>query len=541
VLTIKARRPGCFAEQREDRLVLQGEVDWLVEGPPEELGGVDQALHGISERLSNGLRLLNFHNAVGFFEVPGLGRIEVISSKWTQEDCHRLLADLTKVASPLPFSARAAAALPYDRSVIAREDVLYHAFVYLRHALSGESDPSERLVPALNQIVYDPHRRFTPTTAPVHLDVARRVEVGALAALAAGRFPLTKLPIPSSLPLARALRQHLPERIDETRVEATVDTPENRFVKSFLHLVGGIAQGLRRVIQAQPPHDAFAERLLKDCDEFERALEPIVRHPVWRDVGPMVHLPASSTVLQRRRGYREVYRVFAKLSLATQVALPPSTVRDLLELKDVALLYELWSYFTLVNHLTRLLGRPTFAEGASTTNLEMRVRWGIRVEWAGRARLVYSPPFSAKEGRRRSYSVPLRPDIGLEIVEGINAGWHFFDAKFRVQRLDDVMPSEEQDYDADLGREDERQGTFKLADLYKMHTYRDAIEGARSVWILYPGTEYRFFTIDGTRLDPSDDTLSDDLQGVGALPLLPTDKSARPQRVLRALIGRWDQ
>jgi predicted component of viral defense system (DUF524 family) len=126
-------------------------------------------------------------------------------------------------------------------------------------------------------------------------------------------------------------------------------------------------------------------------------------------------------------------------------------------------------------------------------------------------------------------------------VEGINAGWHFFDAKFRVQRLDDVMPSEEQDYDADLGREDERQGTFKLADLYKMHTYRDAIEGARSVWILYPGTEYRFFTIDGTRLDPSDDTLSDDLQGVGALPLLPTDKSARPQRVLRALIGRWDQ
>ncbi len=39
---------------------------------------------------------------------------------------------------------------------------------------------------------------------------------------------------------------------------------------------------------------------------------------------------------------------------------------------------------------------------------------------------------------------------------------------------------------------------FKRADLYKMHAYCDAIPNARSVWILYPGSELRFFSEDGS-------------------------------------------
>ena len=53
------------------------------------------------------------------------------------------------------------------------------------------------------------------------------------------------------------------------------------------------------------------------------------------------------------------------------------------------------------------------------------------------------------------------------------------------------------DKDGDDEKVGERSGTFKCGDIYKMHAYRDAIPDARSVWILYPGGEFRFFGIPG--------------------------------------------
>jgi hypothetical protein len=49
----------------------------------------------------------------------------------------------------------------------------------------------------------------------------------------------------------------------------------------------------------------------------------------------------------------------------------------------------------------------------------------------------------------------------------------------------------ESDENAETGCE-EPKSTFKRADLYKMRTYRDSIPRARSVWILYPGNDFRF-------------------------------------------------
>ena len=82
--------------------------------------------------------------------------------------------------------------------------------------------------------------------------------------------------------------------------------------------------------------------------------------------------------------------------------------------------------------------------------------------------------------------MPLIPDIALRIPDGPNAGLHLFDAKFRVQALTDVGLAAD-DKDADDEKAAERAGSFKRADIYKMHAYRDAIPSARSVWILYPG------------------------------------------------------
>ncbi len=122
--------------------------------------------------------------------------------------------------------------------------------------------------------------------------------------------------------------------------------------------------------------------------------------------------------------------------------------------------------------------------------------------------------------------MPLIPDIALSIPDGPNAGLHLFDAKFRVQALTDVGLAAD-DKDADDEKAAERAGSFKRADIYKMHAYRDAIPDARSVWILYPGGEFRFFGVPGgggqagDRAASSAEGLPGEFEGVGAIPVAP--------------------
>lgn len=137
----------------------------------------------------------------------------------------------------------------------------------------------------------------------------------------------------------------------------------------------------------------------------------------------------------------------------------------------------------------------------------------------------------------RSYSVPLRPDIALQIPSGPNEGLHLFDAKFKVDRLDVVMSVNRNDEDV-RDAADERRGIFKRGDLYKMHTYRDAIPHARSVWILYPGTNVRFFNALEKQTISSAESFSSIVQGVGAIPLLPDEEQHTAiSSVIRHLLG----
>ena len=68
---------------------------------------------------------------VGLFSVPCLGEIDVVSGKCDRRDFHQMLLELCEVAAGLPFASRITGALPYDRSVVGQEAILYHAFVYL--------------------------------------------------------------------------------------------------------------------------------------------------------------------------------------------------------------------------------------------------------------------------------------------------------------------------------------------------------------------------------------------------------------------------
>jgi predicted component of viral defense system (DUF524 family) len=109
-------------------------------------------------------------------------------------------------------------------------------------------------------------------------------------------------------------------------------------------------------------------------------------------------------------------------------------------------------------------------------------------------RLWYNKTYSRGNG---SYSLKLRPDIVLEVGDKK----YIFDAKFKLERLNWEEVEEEKNF------------TFKNGDIYKMHTYKDAIRGVKTAFILYPNPckvkKDFYHEQEGSKT------------GVGAIPMLP--------------------
>ncbi|MCY3699988.1 MAG: DUF2357 domain-containing protein [Gemmatimonadetes bacterium] len=475
-------------------------------------------------KTGHGALVLNLVNSVGVLDLPGVGQVELHTGKLDEAGFEALLADLTRLATSLPFSAGAPGSSPYASGPPLRDEVLYHAFVYLRHILSDGAPAEERLLPALELIQRAPHRRWRTEWRDVPVETLTRVDSRTLLDLVTrtGAPVHTASLSPAAATLTERLGGRLPEEISERRIRATVDTPENRFAKAFIGQAGGIIGRVRS--KAASRRDVFGRSLLADCDRMEAALMPVARHSMWDEVGTMVRIPLSSTVLQRRRGYRHVLRHYARIRLAPRIPLDGRKMRDLLELKDIALLYELWTFFRLAEIICGLLGLPVrSARTDAGDDFQVVLGWNRTFEWPGGTRLAYNESFSRSErSPYHAYSVPLRPDITLHVPEGPNCGLHVLDAKFRVQTLGEAGLERDEDPPE---KASERRGDFKRGDISKMHTYRDAIRNARSVWILYPGSEFRFFDALNSRrvIQPTD--LPSLLEGVGAIPFAPKPDS----------------
>ena len=522
---------GEAARKTDRGYCLQSERKWVVEGD-------DQALTQIAHQLPSANRtwvgqqqralILNLVNSVGVLELPHLGTLDLVTGKFGTDQFDAMLRQLTESATTLPFSANEAAAGRYSVSTAPRDEVLYHAFVYLRDILSDRAPDEVRLLPALEMIVREPHRLWRSHRRDVRIEAMTRVDAHTPLDLVTrpGMAVVASSLSPSGAKLAERLRWRLPEAVSERKIRPTADTAENRFVKAFIGQARTIIGRMRSAVSSRRP-DVFRRNLLRDCDRMEASLMPIARHSMWEEVGRMVRIPFSSTVLQRRRGYRRVLRHFSRIRLAPTIPLDKDGMRDLLELKNIALLYELWTFFRLVDEISALLGSPPVRSGRPTSDLfQTAFAAGGSFEWDAGVHLVYNQRFSrSRGGQWHSYSVPLIPDIALSVPDGPNGGLHLFDAKFRVRALGDVGLSAG-DKDGDDEKAAERAGSFKRADIYKMHAYRDAIPEARSVWILYPGGEFRFFGVrgeggDGGREASSAEGLPGELDGVGAIPVRP--------------------
>ncbi len=489
--------------------VLAAELEWVVTGPAAEVMALAHALPRHGERVAEGVLLLRFGNAVGELDLPHLGRVEVRSGKWGEATFDAMLADLVRIASSLPFSRGDGPMLRFSMDRNPTQNVLYHAFLYLRHVLSDRAPRDQRLMPALEAVIRDPHRRWSRIDRRVPIEAMTHAGPSTVAQLLAGRLdrPGAGTRVGGGgRRLMNRLGGQLPVSVVESQVRSDLDTPENRFVRRFLEEAARTVALVMKAAEGERS-EAFRARVRAEAADCAERLEQVRRAPLWREVGEAGHLPSGSTVLRQRRGYRDVFGHWVRMRRTAQLPLDDRALQSLVEAKDIATLYELWCYFQTVEAVSEVLGPPLRKGSFAVSEFELGVNREYWVEWDD-VRVGYNVPHSrGRRGIRRSYSVPLRPDIVLEDRRFGAPRVHLLDAKFRLQRK---------------VSEDGTKRSFKPADVHKMHAYRDGIVHARTAWVLYPGDEDAWW-----ELEPG--------FGVGVVGLVPGAGATRLASPIQAL------
>lgn len=463
--------------------------------------------------------ILSFRNFVGRTSLAGVG-IDVVSKKLGPGGVGVLLDEVSTIASGLVFGSATPTGLAATASRTNLPPVPYHQLQFLRRAMLGD-DPSKDgpMQDWLSAVMRVPTRRFAQDHPVVTLDRVRHLDHRAVA----GIFPNLDRLAPvgsgsplSASPLARALtfgspaQAHMPTHVAAPVGRLSHDTPENRFVR---HVVGECLSLVYRFAD----HARIDAGLRRDCRRMAGILEQAAASPVLTEAGRLTSMTAPSQALMKAEGYRDVFAFW--LAMGRHVSLPLDALETarFLEGRNIATLYEYWVFVKVLKIVCDLVGidRPgplrlrTDELGTSLTmGLVEKVGSGISVS--------YNPSFNRSGGG--AYSTPLRPDVVLAIGDKL----HAFDAKYRLDRI------EAGDDD------DDGAGSYKRADLYKMHTYRDAIHDMRTAFVVYPGSEFVFFSRSGIRLsDPTG--VTPDAEGVGAVTLRPSD--AVPEAGLRTLLG----
>lgn len=341
--------------------------------------------------------------------------------------------------------------------------------------------------------------------------------------------------------------------IEVGRSEETLDTPENRFIKFALIHWREVMARIRGALMRQSL-TAPVQRGLREVEGVLDQLDALLSEEMFREVGPLTHFPAHSQVLQKREGYRDILRIYVQFEVAALLAWEGGQDVYSAGQRNVAILYEYWTFLQLARVITSLTGQTLDVEDLvdvredglviGLTQGEHCITGEIsRLGRTLRLELWFNRTFGSRlagAADAPSWSRAMRPDCALRIYPGsenlapfdeVEDVWLHFDAKYRVEEIRDLFGKDvegEEDEAKFAGEEQEakRRGEAKRADLLRMHAYRDAIRRSAGAYVLYPGTEPRDFKV-----------YHEVLPGIGAFALRPTaDESVEGLGRLRSFI-----
>lgn len=255
----------------------------------------------------------------------------------------------------------------------------------------------------------------------------------------------------------------------------SVDTPENRFIKSVVitcrKKLVAFEKRFRSIDQVAD-RQRLSDNFLHELHQWQYSLNKILAHNFFDDVSVYTGLNKESLVLQQKTGYSKVYRIWQDLKFYLDKFGDQSTI----SVKSVAEIYEVWCFLTLKNILIDDLGFSEISVLGNKLILNGYFEYQLKDGFVGafmferadgvKVRLVHEPKFTKNGLDIRSYLVSQEPDIVLEIEfpNGEKFIW-LFDAKYRIKTEEDRFGSEN------------LKNTDYVPDdaINQMHRYRDAL------------------------------------------------------------------
>jgi len=446
---------------------------------------------------------------------------EVRSRKIGYEDHYTaMIADLCEAASSLIFEEKSPFSIDLDFKKSVRRS-FYEDFMFLEYLFRPEN-----LLTSYEHIRRDPHKKLKKHRENVPLLLAQSLGPYELINMVSnpGNLYKTHSP-PGNWP--QNMRNYVPKDVNQQQDFEIIDTPENRFVKYFIGLVDGLIDEMVLYVEENERDGYAADKIY----EYQEIIHEYCLDSWFDDIGEMEYFPSNSQVLQKKEGYRDILRYF--LFLEIDFNLKWNGFEDIIRgyQKKLFDLYEYWCYIRLFRVLCELEGRRTEYENLFDSNEKT---WAVefkrgenskqrfKIEIQGEifdVELKYNrkfvrtkPPF--KVCSMGSYSVELRPDYTVSVKLNGRCYLIHFDAKYKYNINTTCS-------DADLSdREEKEEKVYKNGDIYKMHTYKDAIPHSLGAYVIYPGEKSEILR-----------ETEFEVPSVGAFPLKPGENFDQDEKI----------
>lgn len=435
--------------------------------------------------------------------------LEVRSRKLSYKaDYQHMLEDITAHCVDLLQELRAPALFNAEPDPGHDAATMAQRFAFVRGLLQSTAFDN-----ALHHIATHPHQAWQHESHERSVNRGFKPSGKVLRQLAQGS---RRVAVPTAHPLHATLPT-LPEFITVARATPTHDTPENRFVKFALRSFHGFLDTMRKRVPDQTKDARLVQEITALCTRLDEALAS----DVLRHVSEPTFLPMGSPTLQRREGYREVLQAWLQFAMAAKLVWHGGEQVFGTGQRDVATLYEYWVFFELLDVVARVfkLDKPANESLLEPTadGFGLKLKAGKFFALHGRSlqpgrvlevQFSYNRSFrSTKVPRAQgSWTENLRPDYTLSLwpvsftaeqaeLQELMVHVHF-DAKYRIDQVAAILNEAESTANLnedELGsvlddeKQNEARGTYKRADLLKMHAYRDAIRRTQGAYVIYPG------------------------------------------------------
>ncbi|MCB1484251.1 MAG: DUF2357 domain-containing protein, partial [Hyphomicrobiaceae bacterium] len=485
----RARRQGAEFQRvaAGSTLSLSEQTDYVLLFEREPTAGVVARVIELGgEFIDPNTVLIRFSNFIGSAELAGV-LLDVVSTKIDAQGISKLLDEVSNVSSRLAFGWGSPTRFLAGRLPTSANPIPYHQLQFLRRKMLQEP-PGRRLQDWLATIARNPTRRFASERPVVTPDRIRRLDHRSVSTIFArldrlvpvpATSPIYDNPLAIALTFGESLSRHFPRTIAASKGRLSFDTPENRFAKRVVSECLGL---LYRFADHPRLHRSFKS----DCRKMLTELEAVISFPAFAECAPKPRMDSPTQALTKGEGYRDVFSFWFDFMGHFSLPASPSDVSHFLEGKNIATLYEYWVFVRVLEAIEDAHGSSLTDRSAmiSRDSLGESISLGFSIDGQEKIRLRYNCSYTRSNGG--AYSTPLRPDVVLEFGQSR----YCFDAKYRLDRL------EISEDDADEGI-----ATYKRADLYKMHTYRDAIDRMKAAFVVYPGTQFVFFSRDRSKAE----------------------------------------